>query len=272
MDNILVLDTSGSMAGSSLNELKRAVLQFVTLIEKMGLGDRVAIVSFGGNTRTVCPLTDNYSFIKSCVTKLVATGSTPMAEGLLLGVTELKNARALSLSEDITLLPRIILMTDGAPDNKMEVLAVAQTLGELSFPIACVGVTGCDKVLMAAISKLTGGMFVMAEDVTLLQLFFLRQVLVIVFVLEMAKELENLMNREILREFLEEKSGQRVSEEELDGFIIFLNHIVKTEKKEKPRPTRSNQRAIEYQPNRTYNTYPQSTQTTSTSCCPCTIL
>jgi Mg-chelatase subunit ChlD len=82
MDNILVLDVSGSMAGGSLRELKRAVVEFITLIEKLGLGDRIAIITFGGKqARTAMNLTSNYNALRNCVNGLVANGSTPMAEG-----------------------------------------------------------------------------------------------------------------------------------------------------------------------------------------------
>jgi len=51
-----------------------------------------------------------------------------MADGLALGLVELvKNGRVLNI-EGITLLPRLILMTDGGEERKEEVCFVRQSL------------------------------------------------------------------------------------------------------------------------------------------------
>jgi len=227
MDNILILDTSGSMAGTRLAELKGAVIKFIDLIEKLELGDRIAIVQFGGQANVVCDITSNYTLLRRKVASLNAVGSTPMAEGLALGILQLKNTRPVAVGRHL-LMPRVILMTDGEPDSKPNVLDVATQLGQLDFPISCVGVASCDQRLMGQIANITGGMFVMAEDINLLQLFFIRQVLLITYIQKMADSIESLLNREYLREYLEEKTGQPVSDAELDGFIVLMKHLVRT--------------------------------------------
>src|SRR5262245_61715194 len=40
----------------------------------------------------------------------------------------------------------------------------------------------------------------------------------------MATEIENILNREMLREFLEKESGQPISDAELDGFLAFISY------------------------------------------------
>ena len=71
LDTILCLDTSGSMAGRGLNELKRAVNVFLDGVTQTalqtGLRENVAVVEFGGQTRIVNNLTTNYAMLKNRV-------------------------------------------------------------------------------------------------------------------------------------------------------------------------------------------------------------
>jgi len=105
-------------------------------------------------------------------------------------------------------------------------------MGSVGLPMVCIGVSGCDKNLMQALAQLSGGMFLMAEDMAVLQLFFIRQVLLVSYIMEAKEQLENLYNRELLRNYLTSKTNQPVSDEELDGFIFFLKHLIRTEPEE----------------------------------------
>lgn len=49
MDTVLCLDTSGSMAGSSLQQLKAAVHKFTDLMAELNVG-KIGIAEFGNNT------------------------------------------------------------------------------------------------------------------------------------------------------------------------------------------------------------------------------
>jgi len=220
------------MAGSRIRELKKAVIAFIDLIEQLGLGERIALIEFGGSASLVCSLTKNYRYLKQKVDSLAATGGTPMAEAMVLGIKESSNAHVLNI-EGIMILPRIILMTDGEPDNESAVLEVADLLGQVPIPIACVGVAGCKQSVMKAIARKTGGMFVMAEDIGFLQIFFLKQVFLILYVVEMMNQIEKLYNREVLREYLQKRTGTRISDEELDAFIILLKSLVKVDGQKK---------------------------------------
>jgi len=93
------------------------------------------------------------------------------------------------------------------------------------LPMVCIGVIGCDENLMKTLAHHSGGMFLMANDIGYLQLFFVRQVLLIAYIMEVKEQLQNLYNRELLRDYLEKKTNQPVSDEELDGFVYFLQHV-----------------------------------------------
>jgi len=203
------------------------------LIEQLGFGDRISIVQFGGQTQVVCNLTSDYSLLRRRIASLTATGGTPMAEGLALGIIQLKNARPVKLGRHL-IMPRVILMTDGAPDDKTKVFQIARQIGQTTIPVCCVGVSSCDRNVMETIAQTTGGMFVMADDLALLQLFFVRQVLLIVYLQKMQDSLQNLLNRELLRQFLEQQTESSVSDHELDGFIFLMQHLAKDDEDDGP--------------------------------------
>jgi len=225
MDSLLCLDTSGSMAGSSLQELKRAVLTFIQFAEQVDIGGYIGIAEFGHRTGVQVQMTRNFGQLKRTVNSLTASGGTPMAEGLVAGLQELvTRGRILSVGS-VTLMPRVILMTDGAPDSKEKVLAVAKACAETGFPIACVGVSGCDSHLLQTIAKATGGMFTYASEITELSVFFLKQILLTIYIAKFAEQIEQLYSREVLRDFMHQQTGQYLSEDELDMFILYLKAL-----------------------------------------------
>jgi len=243
MDSILCLDTSGSMQGNSLRELKAAVLAFIDFAQQVDIGSHIGIVEFGNNTGIRTPLTTNYSALRASVNGLQAGGSTPMAEGLIYALKELTdNGRILQVGS-VSIMPRLIIMTDGNPDDKDKVAAVAKAFGDIGFPIACVGVSGCDTQLMKGVAALTGGMFSYAYQIEELSLFFLKQIYLTIYIAKYAAALESLYSREVLREFFYQQTGKYLDDDELDVFILYLKALTKQRQQSTPPP----QRQITYQ-------------------------
>jgi len=232
MDSMLCLDTSGSMAGDSLKELQRAVFSFLEYSEI--LEAKIGVAQFGQNTRVLVEMTTNYSQIKNCINNLSASGSTPMAEGLLIALKELAQRGRVIPIGHVTLVPRLILMTDGAPDSKEEVLVAAKLFGDAGIPISCVGVSGCDLDLMRKIAALSGGMFHYASQIEELSLFFLQQIILSLYIAEFAERLDELYSREILREYMSQKTGHTLSDEELDMFIAYLRVLTRVSQSTPP--------------------------------------
>ncbi len=174
-----------------------------------------------------------------------------MAEGLVEGLKELvARGRLLSVGR-VTLMPRIILMTDGItkkliklissgePDSKEDVMAVAKACADIGFPIACVGVSGCDASLLRTIATMTGGMFFYANEITDLSVFFLKQILITIYITKFAEQLEQLYSREVLGNFFREQTGETLNAEELDMFILYLKALAVVKEREESNSTPS---------------------------------
>ncbi|XP_006811375.1 uncharacterized protein LOC102801576 [Saccoglossus kowalevskii] len=240
LDTILCLDTSGSMAGRGMRELKKAVVTFLEGVEETAkecdIKENVAVVEFGKNERIVQELTNDYNKVKRAANGLTAGGRTPMFSGLMKCMEEILEHGGVVKVAGKPLTPRIILMTDGAPtgekgegEAKMEVLKAAAAFGpgwkEVGLPhpipIACVGCGDCDPELLQAIAKLTNGMFVVVDNVEELSGFFKRQVLLIRFATKFGDDLKSLRSLLMLRQFMT-SLGEAVDEDEGKAMLAML--------------------------------------------------
>ncbi|CAN6568563.1 unnamed protein product [Malus baccata var. baccata] len=108
VDLVTVLDTSGSMAGTKLALLKRA-MGFV--IQNLGSNDRLSVIAFSSTARRLFPLcrmtdTGRQQALQA-VNSLVANGGTNIAEGLRKGGKVLEDRRGKNP------VASIILLSDG---------------------------------------------------------------------------------------------------------------------------------------------------------------
>eukprot|EP01018_Ginkgo_biloba_P031343 Gb_07921 [translate_table: standard] len=108
IDLVTVLDVSGSMAGTKLALLKRA-MGFV--IQNLGPTDRLSVVAFSSTARRLFPLRHmseaGRQLALQAVNGLVSTGGTNIAEGLK------KGARVLEDRREKNPVSSIILLSDG---------------------------------------------------------------------------------------------------------------------------------------------------------------
>lgn len=233
LDTILLLDTSGSMAGRGLSELKRAAHAFLEGVEETarqtGLKENVSIVEFNSNSRIVQSLTNDYQKCRTAIDSLNAGGSTAMFDGLISALEEILTNGGILRVAGIAMTPRIILMTDGKPTDsggeneaKKKVLSAAIGFGPKwqevrlphPVPIACVGCGDCDVELLQLIAKITNGMYSIVNNMEELSTFFKRQVLLIRFAAKFAEDLERLRSKVALAAFLQEL-GEAVEAAEL---------------------------------------------------------
>lgn len=246
LDTILLVDTSGSMAGRGMRELKSACRTFLDGVEETarqtGLKENVAIVEFNQRARIVQSLTNNYSSCRSAVDSLNATGQTAMFDGLMEALKEILQNGGVLRIHGLVMTPRIILMTDGQPTDragteeaKKKALSAALGFGPVGWrqcglphpvPIACVGCGSCDMELLEAIAKLTNGMCVVG-DVSELSTFFKRQVLLIRFAARFASDMERLRSQLALAAFLQEL-GEAVEQAEVEAMMRLLLAMVIT--------------------------------------------
>ncbi|HEX7062886.1 MAG TPA: marine proteobacterial sortase target protein [Woeseiaceae bacterium] len=116
---ILVIDTSGSMHGVSLEQAKKA-LSFA--LDDLGAGDRFNVIQFNSVTealyQTSVPATpDNVARAGAWVAGLQANGGTEMRPALL---------RALRQPARATHLKQVVFITDGSVGNEAELFSLIE--------------------------------------------------------------------------------------------------------------------------------------------------
>lgn len=131
---ILLLDTSGSMAGQPICELREGFKQFLNETsddETASMSVELEVITFGGDAEIVSSFAP-VNLINDNQPELNATGNTPLGEALELASRELRERRKLYKSKGISSYkPWIVLMTDGEPNDDWEESARAmRTMGE----------------------------------------------------------------------------------------------------------------------------------------------
>ncbi|OIW06714.1 hypothetical protein TanjilG_11439 [Lupinus angustifolius] len=181
VDLVTVLDISGSMAGTKLALLKRA-MGFV--IQNLGSNDRLSVIAFSSTARRLFPLcrmTDSgRQQALQAVNSLVASGGTNIAEGLR------KGAKIVEDRKEKNPVASIILLSDGQdnytvngsgsdqPQPNYELLLPTSISGRdksgFQVPVHAFGFgTDHDALSMHSISETSGGTFSFIETESVLQ-------------------------------------------------------------------------------------------------------
>ena len=147
-DIVLVLDRSGSMAGSPLANLKAGAKTFIDIIDEatdssqdgnIGSGSQIGIVSFAGTAVADTQLITSVATLKSAVDSLTAGGSTNHADAF---------AKATQLFDPLSTNAKVIAMfTDGkttAGPPPAPVAAAARASGVIIYCIGLIGSDGID--------------------------------------------------------------------------------------------------------------------------------
>jgi molecular chaperone DnaK len=132
---VLTIDVSGSMQGSKLAEAKSACLDFIEELEQAGFAERVAVVSFGSAARTVVAMGETPAGARDAVQALEVEGSTNLAAGLRRAQDELAGVAGRRV---------VVVLTDGAPDDRAAALAVRDALVAEGVELIARGVAGAD--------------------------------------------------------------------------------------------------------------------------------
>lgn len=147
-DIVMILDRSGSMAGSALANLKNGAKKFIDIIDEstdssqdgqIGGGSAIGIVSFSSTATQDTQLITSVADLKDAVDNLTAGGNTNHADAF---------TKALQLFNPASTNAKIIIMfTDGlttAGGNPNTVATLAKSQGIIIYSIGLSGQDGID--------------------------------------------------------------------------------------------------------------------------------
>lgn len=153
-DIVLILDRSGSMAGTPLTNMKAGADTFIDIIDEatdgtpdgtIGSGSRIGIVSFADTAVQNTQLITSVATLKAAVNSLSAGGSTNHADAF---------TQAMALFDPTSTNAKVMVMfTDGkttAGPNPNPVAAAARAAG---ITIYCIGLVGADGIDPAELNE-----------------------------------------------------------------------------------------------------------------------
>lgn len=142
-DFIIALDVSGSMSGTRINQAKNACIKLIN--ETLDLNThRLGLITFGNNISCLCELTHDKNKLLSAVEEIYVFGGTYMNQAINMAnekLSDSKNDKA------------IILITDGAPDNRKAAQNSANTAKNNGISIATIGVQDADNDFLNTIAS-----------------------------------------------------------------------------------------------------------------------
>jgi Ca-activated chloride channel family protein len=156
----LVVDTSGSMEGQPIAHAREAAR---ALLDTLHDGDRLAVVTFDSRTELLLPSTEidagHRDALRERIDAMQARGTTDLAGGLRLGLEEVVR------HHDAMGINRVVLLSDGVPNDASPVAALAQAAGERRVTITALGLgLAYDESLLGAIALASGGRFHFVEQ------------------------------------------------------------------------------------------------------------
>ena len=156
----LVLDTSGSMAGSKMEDARRAAHR---LVDSLNERDQLSLVSFGSEVSSTAlqSLTaDGKASLHAAIDALQPAGSTNLSGGLERGWSVLRAAPGAR---------RLVLVSDGQPTvgmtSEVELSGLAGRVHDDAITVTALGVgSDIDGPIMLHVSERGGGMYGYLKD------------------------------------------------------------------------------------------------------------
>lgn len=150
---LLLLDTSGSMAGSKIDQAKSGAIDFAQSASARGYDTALAV--FADRAAMVCDATNDVAVLARKMARLnvgVVGGSTDLTKGLV-------------LAGKFAELAAVVVVTDGQSNDNRAALAAAATLKSRSVDIICIGTDDADRDFLARLATRSDlAMHVAAKD------------------------------------------------------------------------------------------------------------
>jgi len=124
----MVMDTSGSMKGSKLEQVKKGILDFAS--DAFTKGYRVGLIAFNSTAEHLSPPAGNLGGLQKRVLDMNSGGSTNMAEAIKMAHYHLDK-------NDTTRV--MVIATDGKADSKRNALKEAEKAKEEGIDIITIG-------------------------------------------------------------------------------------------------------------------------------------
>jgi Ca-activated chloride channel homolog len=151
----LVIDTSSSMEGEAIADARAAAR---VVLDSMKDGDRLSLVVFHSTAEVLVPSTvldaRSRARVADRIRDMKAHGTTDLQAGLTRGIQEVAGAL------EPQGINRIVLLSDGVPNDASAVVGSAQGAGQSGISITALGLgLEYDETLLTAIAQGAGGRF-----------------------------------------------------------------------------------------------------------------
>lgn len=152
MSVVLVVDRSGSMDGTRMDDTKKAVSSF---IRNVGDNIRVGLVTFESSARVDCPISDSRNPVLQAMQAVNANGGTSIYSGLQVAGTQLDGESGQKI---------IILLSDGEDGDASRIDEVLDELSRKNIYVYTIGFGGADTEYLSYIASKTRGKFIQADS------------------------------------------------------------------------------------------------------------
>lgn len=152
MSVVLVVDRSGSMDGTRMDDTKKAVSSF---IRNVGDNIRVGLVTFENSARVDCPISDSRNRVLQAMQAVYASGGTSIYSGLQVASTQLDGEYGQKV---------IILLSDGQDGDASRIDEVLDELSRKNIYVYTIGFGGADTEYLSYIASKTRGKFIQADS------------------------------------------------------------------------------------------------------------
>lgn len=144
-----VVDTSGSMGGTPIANVRTALGSF---IKDMETGQEMSLVTFSSDSEIRVPVSTDKAAMQSEVSALGAGGGTDITAGIQMGTQVMESSHGVKT---------MMMLTDGQSNVDMGVVNQAKDAG---ITIYTIGFGGVNDEILQQIAEATGGRYVRAES------------------------------------------------------------------------------------------------------------